>query len=162
MKLEQYQKLMDKAHEISEALSELPPDKIKEFETLIAERRNVKTPTTASEVNLLLNRLEKNELELEKSCYFGSKVTWAHEEGDIRIPGAEFYLTMEEVEGGYEGAGEDFWAVFAVRDASSGAALSYWRMDGCYYSYDGAYLDGAAYEVEPKKVEVTQWFDRKG
>lgn len=64
-------------------------------------------------------------------------------------------FTSLATEGGYEGGGDAFWLVFKVEVPDYGELTL--RVDGWYASYDGGYLDGDIYEVEPYQVTVTRY-----
>lgn len=53
--------------------------------------------------------------------------------------------------GGYEGSGEERWAVFSLEDETG---IRYFRKDGYYASYDGTTWDGAFREVKPTERTV--------
>ena len=53
---------------------------------------------------------------------------------------------------GGEGDGDQYWMVISITDSIT---TRFFRKDGWYASYDGGYLDGETYEVQPKEKLVT-------
>lgn len=65
-------------------------------------------------------------------------------------------LTVVQVEmvGGYEGAGEETYAVYRV---TQDGVESYWRANGYYMSYDGTTWEENLIEVKPKEVTIIEY-----
>lgn len=85
---------------------------------------------------------------------------WSYE---VHAPinlGDGWIFELEHREGGGEGDGDTHWVVFSF--CKEGVSPKrYFRIDGYYASYDGAYLDGTPYEVETKERVVTVWESKK-
>lgn len=91
--------------------------------------------------NLLLNLKEESGGE------------WKYKGFQAEIGGG-WVFELEERFGGREGSGEEHWVIFSL---SKDNQKTFWQIDGYYASYDGAYLDGDAYEVEKAEKLVTVW-----
>lgn len=61
----------------------------------------------------------------------------------------------EELFGGCEGSGEEHWIVFSLK--KNNELIGYWKIEGYYASYDGAYLDGDLYKVVQREKLVLVW-----
>jgi hypothetical protein len=61
--------------------------------------------------------------------------------------------------GGSEGSGEDFWLVWSATDLQGN--ITYWRIDGYYASYDGAYAEiGDLHQVN-KTPRLVDFYEQK-
>lgn len=78
---------------------------------------------------------------------------WKYKNFEAELGGG-WVFNLEERFGGSEGSGEIHWIVFSL---SKDGQKTFWQIDGYYASYDGAYLDGDAYEVESAEQVVTIW-----
>lgn len=78
---------------------------------------------------------------------------WEYEGTTFQMDDGWRYECIERY-GGYEGGGEEHWIVFKV---SKDGTEKFYKIDGYYSSYDGAYLDGTPYEVVPAEKVITVW-----
>jgi hypothetical protein len=69
-----------------------------------------------------------------------------------------FTFKREEVYGGGEGDGEEYWAVFSV---SNGDETRYFKADGWYASYEGGYIEWENFfEVRSEKKTIDVWVNK--
>jgi len=69
----------------------------------------------------------------------------------------DFMVECEEIHGGNEGDGAEYWVVFSITDQANNP-VAYVRINGSHNSWDGTEFYNDDFDiVVPDEVTVTQW-----
>jgi hypothetical protein len=97
-------------------------------------------------IEVLLDRLDEKDDHWKYNCYNQS----------VYKIGLGWTFKTEEIYGGCEGDGSEYWLVFKLTDPNGVA--TYWNIPGFYESYNGGELEfNNVFQVEPAEKVIRVW-----